>query len=143
MLDGGKQCVCETFVESWKVDRVCSAVVDVVYANPERDQSLGLFELADFLREDWVAVLLELVDLVYQGDGEVVMEGCASIVSTNASEGLELIYYSVEMSAPANAKSQSCFLQLWGEVRPSSVPHPVRYSTQLGPPSAVPVWGLC
>lgn len=46
------------------------------------------------------------------------------------------------MSAPANAKSQSCFLQLWGEVRPSLIPHFVRYSTQFGPPSAVAVWNL-
>lgn len=48
-------------------------------------------------------------------------------------------YYSVDMSAPANAKSQSCFLQCCGEVRPWSTPQFVRYSTQLGPPSAVAV----
>lgn len=48
-------------------------------------------------------------------------------------------YYSVEMSAPAKAKSQSCFAQVLGDVRPSLRPHFVRYSTQLGPPSAVAV----
>lgn len=49
-------------------------------------------------------------------------------------------YYSVEMSAPAKAKSQSCFLQALGEVRPDCTPQLVRYSTQFGPPSAVAVW---
>lgn len=49
-------------------------------------------------------------------------------------------YYSVDMSAPAKAKSQSCFLQFRGEVRPGWRPHLVRYSIQFGPPSAVAVW---
>lgn len=43
------------------------------------------------------------------------------------------------MSEPAKAKSQSCFAQVPGEVNPGLVPQPVRYSTQLGPPSAVAV----
>lgn len=48
-------------------------------------------------------------------------------------------YYSVDISAPAKAKSQSCFLQSCGEVRPWWMPQFVRYSTQFGPPSAVAV----
>lgn len=48
-------------------------------------------------------------------------------------------YYSTEMSDPAKAKSHSCWSQSKGEVSPSSRPQPVRYSTQLGPPSAVAV----
>lgn len=50
-------------------------------------------------------------------------------------------YCSVDMSTPVKARSQSCFLQLSGEVRPGSRPQSVRYSIQFGPPSAVAVWG--
>ena len=60
-----------------------------------------------------MTVLFELVDLVYQGDSKVVMEGCACIqLVWIKARILGLNYYSVEISAPANAKFQSCFLQL-------------------------------
>jgi hypothetical protein len=52
---------------------------------------------------------------------------------------VENTYYFIEISAPPKAKSQSCVLHESGEVRPGLRPQPVRYSTQFGPPSAVPV----
>jgi hypothetical protein len=76
-----------------------------------------------------------------------VVEGCACfrlvgmfVNHVDSGPGdYSCAYCSVDMSAPANAKSQSCFLQCCGEVRPWSTPQFVRYSTQLGPPSAVAV----
>lgn len=50
-------------------------------------------------------------------------------------------HYCSDTSEPAKAKSQSCFEQVSGEVRPGFRPQPVRYSTQFGPPSAVLVCG--
>ena len=47
---------------------------------------------------------------------------------------MEELYYEVEISEPANAKSQSWVLHLEG--KPEK--HFVRYSTQFGPPAEVP-----
>jgi hypothetical protein len=51
-------------------------VVDVVYADPERDESILLVEKG---RDCGVAVGDELVDLLLEGDGVVVVEGCSGV----------------------------------------------------------------
>ena len=105
--------------------------------------------------EHWSTVGFELGDLVDEGDSIVVVQGGAirEVLDGVSFHALRLVcggldwgiqygrkaYYSVEMSAPAKAKSQSCFAQVLGDVRPCLRPHFVRYSTQLGPPSAVAV----
>jgi hypothetical protein len=91
--------------------------------------------------EHGVAVLLVLCYLVDEGDGVVVVQGRAVEESDELRERacIKGSYYSTEMSAPAKAKSQSCFLQPSGEVNPFLTPQFVRNSAQLGPPSAVAV----
>lgn len=49
---------------------------------------------------------------------------------------MHVAYYRVETSAPANAKSQSCFEHREG--RPEK--QPVKYSTQFGPPAEVEIY---
>lgn len=125
---------------------VFAAITDVVDADPDCDE--GVCRRED-VGDGSVAVFFELGYLVYEGDGEVVVEGCAGQVSRLAfryggwGAGAGLTHYSVDMSAPAKAKSQSCFLQLSGEVMPGWTPQFVRYSIQFGPPSAVAVWVGC
>lgn len=53
---------------------VFGAVVDVVDADPDRDEGL---RRVDDAFEDGMAVVFVLGDLVDQGDGMVVVEGCA------------------------------------------------------------------
>jgi len=51
-----------------------------------------------------------------------------------------LTHKSTEISAPPKAKSHNCGSHFNGLVYPGFSPHPVRYSTQFGPPSAVAVY---
>lgn len=116
---------------------VFGGVVDVVDANPDGDEGAGW---VDDVLEHRVAVLLVLYYLIDEGDGVVVVQGSAVEELDEWCEGLDKgPYYSMEMSAPAKAKSQSCFSQLSGEANPFLTPQFVRNSTQLGPPSAVAV----
>ena len=55
--------------------RFCE-VVDVVYADPECDESILLVEKG---RDCGVAVGDELVDLLLEGNGVVVVEGCSGV----------------------------------------------------------------
>lgn len=112
---------------------VFGGVVDVVYADVEGDEVLCGWGGDGGEAEGWVRVECVLGDLVDEGDGVVVVEGEAEVVMVRfiligkyvvcvcvrdskalVVEGWET-YYSVDMSAPAKAKSHSCFLHDDGE----------------------------
>lgn len=86
----------------------------------------------------------KLLRLIDERDGPVMVQGGA--VDQKVSVDARYVnpiqikaYNSSDTSAPAKAKSHNCVSQLLGSVNPGLRPHPVKYSTQFGPPSAVPV----
>lgn len=136
----GEHDVDEGVVEGGKVDVVGLAVAHIVDADPECHEGRGRGDEA-VVREGGLGVGQELLGLVYQRHGVVVVEWCAgrwlSVLAALVRPLEGTAYYCVDISAPPNAKSHSCFAHDSGEVNPGFDPHPVRNSTQFGPPSAV------
>lgn len=66
--------MCEGIVEGGKVNCVLGAVADVVDTDPDGDEGFGGGEES---LEDGGGEGFELVDLIDEGDGEVVMKRCA------------------------------------------------------------------
>lgn len=74
LIHGLEQRPREVGVERREIHAVFRAVADIVDADPDCDET---FLCAEGAGEDIVTVVFELGYLVHEGDGEVVVKGCA------------------------------------------------------------------
>lgn len=72
-----KDCSPKAVVEVWKRNVVLARIVDVVYSDPDGHKSLVLVERV-LLCETRLRICKELLCLIHQGDGKVVVQWSTS-----------------------------------------------------------------